>query len=66
MTMFQANATTLTPLAYKLQGSQLSRPMFNATVDRISQAIAGQITLDQAYERITADVADATAAKAKK
>jgi alpha-1,4-digalacturonate transport system substrate-binding protein len=66
MNMFQANATTLTPLSYKLQGSQLSRPMFNATVDRISQAIAGQITLDQAYERITTDVADAAAAKAKK
>ncbi|GGF32400.1 sugar ABC transporter substrate-binding protein [Aliidongia dinghuensis] len=66
MSMFQENATTLTPLAYKLQGSQLSRPMFNATVDRISQAIAGQITLDQAYDRITADVADAAAAKAKK
>ena len=66
MNQFQANAATLTPLAYRLQGSSLSRPMFNATVDRISQAIAGQITLDQAYERITSDVADAAAAKNKK
>ncbi len=66
MSQFQANATTLTPLSYKLQGDPLSRPMFNASVDRISQAIAGQITLDQAYERITADVADAAAAKNKK
>ena len=66
MNQFQANAATLTPLAYKLQGSPLSRPMFNATVDRISQAITGQITLDQAYERITSDVADAAAAKNKK
>ena len=66
MAQFQANAATLTPLAYKLQGSSLSRPMFNASVDRISQAITGQITLDQAYERITSDVADAAAAKNKK
>ena len=66
MNQFQANAATLTPLAYRLQGSSLSRPMFNATVDRISQAISGQITLDQAYERITSDVADAAAAKNKK
>ena len=66
MTQFQANATELTPLAYKLQGAPLSRPMFNATVARISQAISGQITLDQAYERITADVADAVAAQNKK
>ena len=66
MNQFQANAATLTPLSYKLQGSPLSRPMFNATVDRISQAITGQITLDQAFERITSDVADAAAAKNKK
>ena len=54
--------TRLSPVAYQLQGFPFSRSVFNPTVDRISQAITGQITLDQAYGRITADVADALAA----
>lgn len=62
---FGANAATLTPLAYKLQGDPMSRPIFNAVVDRISQAMSGQMTLDQAYERINKDVADAVAASKK-
>ncbi len=62
---FGANAALLSPIAYKLQGDPMSRPMFNAVADRISQAMSGQITLDQAYARITADVADAVAASKK-
>lgn len=62
---FGANAALLSPIAYKLQGDPMSRPMFNAAIDRISQAMSGQITLDQAYARITADVADAVAASKK-
>jgi alpha-1,4-digalacturonate transport system substrate-binding protein len=55
----------LSPVAYQLQGYPYSRSVFNPTVDRIAQAITGQITLDQAYQRITADVADALAAAKK-
>jgi alpha-1,4-digalacturonate transport system substrate-binding protein len=62
---FGKNAATLTPLAYKLQGDPMSRPIFNAVVDRVSQAMSGQMTLDQAYERIAKDVADAVAASKK-
>ncbi len=62
---FGANAALLSPLAYRLQGDPMSRPMFGAVVDRVSQAMSGQITLDQAYARITADVADAVAASKK-
>ena len=62
---FGKNAATLTPLAYKLQGDPMSRPIFNAVVDRVSQAMSGQMTLDQAYDRITKDVADAVAASKK-
>lgn len=65
MTAFVANATTLAPLAYQLQGYPASRVIFNASVDRLSQAIAGQITLDQAYARIVTDIADALAAAKK-
>ena len=62
---FGQNAATLTPLAYKLQGDVMSRPIFGAVVDRLSQAMSGQMTLDQAYARITSDVADAVAASKK-
>jgi alpha-1,4-digalacturonate transport system substrate-binding protein len=59
---FTAQAEKLTPLAYHLQGYQYSRSIFNATVARLSQVIVGELTLDQAYARITADVQSAVAA----
>jgi alpha-1,4-digalacturonate transport system substrate-binding protein len=62
---FSANAALLTSLAYKLQGNPLSRPIFNSMIDRISQAMSGQVTLEQAEARITSDVADAAAAVKK-
>ena len=38
--------------------------MFNATVARLTQAIVGELTLDEAFGRIDRDVAEAvTAAK---
>ena len=64
--MFSLNASKISPVAYRLQGYPLSGALFNPVVDRLSQAINGQITLDQAYQRITSDVADAIAAAAKK
>jgi alpha-1,4-digalacturonate transport system substrate-binding protein len=66
MKAFVEAATKLSPVAYQLQGFQYSRSVFNPTVDRLSQVIAGQITLDQAYQRITSDVAEALAAATKK
>lgn len=63
---FSLNASKISPVAYQLQGYPLSGSLFNPVVDRLSQAINGQITLDQAYQRITSDVADAIAAASKK
>jgi alpha-1,4-digalacturonate transport system substrate-binding protein len=59
---------TKTPfgMAWDRSGYPLSGALFNPVVDRLSQAINGLITLDQAYQRITSDVADAIAAAAKK
>jgi alpha-1,4-digalacturonate transport system substrate-binding protein len=57
MGVFTQAATALSPIAYKLQGYRFNRVLFDATADRLSQAISGQITLDQAYERITSDIA---------
>ena len=62
---FALNATTLSPVAYQLVGSPLSGSIYTGTAERVSQAMSGQITLDQAYARITQDIADAAAARAK-
>jgi alpha-1,4-digalacturonate transport system substrate-binding protein len=53
---FTRDAAEITPLAYRLQGYLYSRPIFNATVTRLSQAIVGELTLDQALARIQEDV----------
>jgi alpha-1,4-digalacturonate transport system substrate-binding protein len=66
MAAFVANATKLSPVAYKLQGNPLSGSIFTATVERLTQAINRQLTLDQAYERIASDIAQAMAAGAQK
>ncbi len=59
---FSREAAELAPLAYRLQGYIYSRPIFSATVTRLSQAIVGELTLDQAYARIQEDVRSALAA----
>jgi alpha-1,4-digalacturonate transport system substrate-binding protein len=59
---FTESAPKISPVGYHLQGYPYTRSIYTPTVDRLSQAIGGQITLDQAYERITADVAQAVAA----
>lgn len=59
---FTKAGTEIAPLAYRLQGYIYNRPMFNATVARLSQAIVGELTLDQAYARIQDDVRSALAA----
>ena len=59
---FTEAANGISPVAYRLQGYLLNRPMFNATVARLSQAIVGELSLDQAYARIEQDVRSAMAA----
>lgn len=65
MAMLTGAAHSLSPIAYRLQGYRYNRVLFDATADRISQAIAGQITLDQAFERIASDIASRLAAAQK-
>ena len=56
---FTKAAGSVSPVAYQLQGYLLNRPIFNAAVARLSQAIVGELTLDQAYARIDSDVQSA-------
>ncbi|MHA6690738.1 ABC transporter substrate-binding protein [Devosia sp. A449] len=51
-----ASATT-SPVALKLPGWKWSDAVYSAVVARVSQVIAGELTLDEAYARIDDDVA---------
>lgn len=55
----------ISPVAFAYQGYPGNRAMFNATVTRVTQAIVGELTVDEALERITADVTEAVAEAAK-
>jgi alpha-1,4-digalacturonate transport system substrate-binding protein len=55
----------LSPVAYKLAGYAKNRAMFVPLIVRLNQAIAGEMSLDDAWTRMTSDVADALKAQAK-
>lgn len=48
----------ISPVAYRLQGYPNNRAIFNVTVQRVTQAIVGELSVEQALERITADMAE--------
>jgi alpha-1,4-digalacturonate transport system substrate-binding protein len=50
----------ISPIAYQLQGYGNNRAIFNITVQRVTQAIVGEMSVDEALERIAADIAEAT------
>lgn len=56
----QASSTTA-PTALKLPGWRWSDAYYGALVSRVSQAIAGELSLEEAFERIDADVAEKVA-----
>ncbi len=60
----KASATT-SPNALVLPGWKWSSAYYGALVTRVSQVIAGELTLDQAYDRINSDIA-AKVAEAKR
>jgi alpha-1,4-digalacturonate transport system substrate-binding protein len=62
---FSANAPAISPVAYKLVGSPLSGSIYTASAERVSQAMSGQISTEQAFARVTQDLADAAAAVKK-
>jgi alpha-1,4-digalacturonate transport system substrate-binding protein len=56
----------LTPQAYQVQGYVNSRVIFNAVISRLGQTVAGEIPLEEAEKRITADVAQQIAERNRK
>ena len=66
MNTFSQQGAEIAPLAYRLQGYRYNRVMLVPIADRLGQAVTGQITADQAFERITADIKDQLATAEKK
>ena len=56
LSTFASAVPSISPVAFQLQGYVYNRVMFNALISRLGEAIVGEISLDQAYERMTQDV----------
>lgn len=63
---FSASVSATSPVAYQLQGYTHNRIIFNGVIGRLGQTITGEMSLDEAYQRIAADVAQQIAERVKK
>jgi alpha-1,4-digalacturonate transport system substrate-binding protein len=64
--VFSDGVNQLVPAANQLQGYPASRVILNAVISRLGQAVAGEITLDESYKRISSDVEQQLAERNKK
>jgi alpha-1,4-digalacturonate transport system substrate-binding protein len=62
---FVADVPKLSPIAYRIQGYRLNRAIFNPTAARLGQAIVGEMSLDDALKRISADIDEQVKAAGK-
>ncbi|WP_099866376.1 ABC transporter substrate-binding protein [Pararhizobium haloflavum] len=60
--VFSSAVIDFSPVAYAFQGYANNRAIMNSTVERLTQAIVGEVALDAALERIDQDVAEAVEA----
>ncbi len=60
---FAGAVPTISPIAFELQGYPHNRVMFNALISRLGEAIVGELSLEQAYGRMTQDIAQQIAEK---
>ena len=65
LSAFASQVPLLDPLAFRLQGYNFNRVVFDATRDRLTQVLVGELTLDEAIVRIQQEIeekiAEATA-----
>jgi len=65
LTAFAGEVDKLSPIAYEIQGYKYNRALFNTTTTRLGQAIAGEMSLDDALKRMQADIDEQVKAAAK-
>ncbi|MCF8159131.1 MAG: extracellular solute-binding protein [Polaromonas sp.] len=56
---FSSGVASLSPVAYQFQGYKYNRAIMLPTVSRVTQAIVGEMTTDEALTKIGVDMADA-------
>jgi alpha-1,4-digalacturonate transport system substrate-binding protein len=59
LTTFSSGVAELAPVAYQFQGYKYNRAIMLPTVTRVTQAIVGEMSVDEAMTKISADMADA-------
>jgi len=57
--VFGAGVSTLSATAYQFQGFKFNRAIMLPTVTRVTQAIVGEMSTDEAVSKISADMKDA-------
>jgi alpha-1,4-digalacturonate transport system substrate-binding protein len=57
--VFSAGVANLSPTAYAFQGYKYNRAMMLPTVTRVTQAIVGEMSVDEAVNKLGVDMADA-------
>ena len=62
---FVAEVPKLSPVAYQIQGYKLNRAIFLNTVTRLSQSIVGEMSTDDAINRLSKDIDEAVKASGK-
>jgi alpha-1,4-digalacturonate transport system substrate-binding protein len=60
--VFANQVTKLAPLAYDMQAYRYNTIVFNATRDRLSQVFVGELSLDEAIQRMQDDIESGIAA----
>lgn len=63
LNVFAAEVPKLHEIAYALQGYPYNRVVFDAVADRLTQVFVGELTLDQAVERMQSDIDEQIAAE---
>jgi alpha-1,4-digalacturonate transport system substrate-binding protein len=54
--VFSSEVGKLAPLAYDLQAYKYNTILFNATRDRLTQVFTGELTLDDAIQKMQEDI----------
>ena len=57
--VFNAGVASIAPAAYQLQGYKFNRAIMLPTVTRVTQAIVGEMSADEAVAKINSDMQDA-------
>jgi len=57
--VFSSGVASLSPVAFQFQGYKFNRAIMLPTVARVTQAIVGEMSVDEAFTKIDADMTDA-------